>query len=77
MQDMRANRARRSAVHSVGGAPNPLIHHYFDAGLLPLRYHYTGYSRVLTSTALASLPLQKWVMEQRQKQQQQQQQQQQ
>ena len=48
-----------------------------DAGKLPPHYHYTDYSRVLTSTALASLPPQNRVIEQRQRQQQQQWQQQQ
>ena len=52
-------------------APNPPLHVYFDAGLLPPRYHYTDYSRVLTSTALASLQPQNWVIEQKQRPQQQ------
>ena len=59
-----------TAVVTLVDAPNPPLHVYFDAGLPP-RYHYTDYSRVLTSTALASLPPQNWVIEQRQRQQQQ------
>ena len=59
---------------TLSDAPNPPLHLYFDAGLLPPRYHYTDYSRVFTSAELAYLPPQNWVMEQRQRQQQQQQQ---
>ena len=66
-----------TAVVHLKDAPDPPLHCYFDAGLLSPRCHYTDYSRVLTSTALASLPLQNWVIEQRQRQQQQQQRQQQ
>ena len=62
-----------TAVVILVAAPNPPLPVYFDAGLLPPRYHYTDYSRVLTSTALASLLPQNWVIEQRQHQQQQQQ----
>ena len=64
-----------TAVDTLKDVPNPPLYRYFDAGLLPTRYDYPDYSRVLTSTALASKPLQNWVIEQRQRQQQQQQQQ--
>ena len=77
MHDMCVDLTRSPALYSGGYPscrPNPPLHVYFDAGLLPSRYHYTDYSRVITSTALASLPPQNWVVKQRQRQQQQQQQ---
>ena len=55
--------------------PNPPLNVYFDAGLLSPLHYYTDNSWVLTSTALASLPPQNWVIEQRQRQQHQQRQQ--
>ena len=64
-----------TAVVTLVDAPNPPLHVYFDAGLLPPLYHYTDYSRVFISTPMASLPPQNWVIEQRQRQQQQHQQQ--
>ena len=41
-------------VVTLVAAPNSPLHVYFDAGLLPPRYHYTDYSRVLTSTVCIS-----------------------
>ena len=61
-----------TAVVTLVDAPNPPLHVYFDAGLLPPSYRYTDYSWVHTSTALASLPPQNWVIELQQRQQQQQ-----
>ena len=58
---------------TLADAPTQPLHVYFGAGLLPPLYHYTDYSRVLTSAALASLPPQNWLIEQLHQQQQQQQ----
>ena len=57
-----------TAVVTPACAPNPPLRVCFDDRLLPPLYHYTDYSRVLTSTVLASLPPQNWVIEQRQRQ---------